>query len=221
MENIELFEDYISGSLSPEQREAFEKKLKDDKNFASDYKIYLFAVDGIIKEAQQDNADFENAMKHISKDELLNIIGRRKSPKIFRLEYLRERAAWASGVAALFIVLFVSIFVTWQVGNRNIDNMLVDYYYFPETKGSEEYVDINEMSEKEVKNYIPTLISEYEECPSDDIQACEDAGLRIALAYLKIHDRNKAKVWLADLIERFWDDEQFVAQCQRILNQID
>lgn len=221
MEDIQLFEDYISGSLSPEENTAFEKRLKTDKAFESDFKIFLFTVNGIIKEAQQDNADFENAMKHISKDELLNIIGRRKAPKIFRLGYLRERAAWATGIAALFIVCFVSIFLTWQVGNRNIDNMVVDYYYFPETKGEEEYIDINDMSSKEVEEYIPRLISEYKECPSDDIQSCEDAGLRVALAYLKIHDRKQAKLWLGNLIERFWDDEPFVAQCQKILDQID
>lgn len=221
MENIQLFDDYIAGSLSPEDKAAFENRLKTDKAFESDYKIYLFTVDGIIKEAEQDNADFENAMRHISKEELLNIIGRRKTPKIFRLGYLRERAAWASGIAALFIVCFVSIFFTWQVGNRNIDNMIVDYYYFPETKGGEEYIDINDMSKKEIKEYIPILILEYKECPSDDIQACEDTGLRVALAYLKIHDRKQAKYWLGNLMERFWDDEPFVAQCQKILDQID
>ncbi|MCH5230764.1 MAG: hypothetical protein J1F43_03110 [Muribaculaceae bacterium] len=221
MENIQLFDEYIAGSLNPEQRANFEKKLKEDKAFASDFKIYLFTVNGIINEALQDNADFENAMKHISKDELLNIIGRRKAPKIFRLGYFRERAAWASGIAALLIVCFVSIFFTWQVGNRNIDNMIVDYYYFPETKGGEEYVDINEMSKNEIEEYIPVLISQYKECPADDIQSCEDTGLRVALAYLKIHDRKQARVWLENLIERFWDDEPFVALCQKILDQID
>ena len=221
MENIQLFEEYITGSLNPEDKAAFENRLKTDKAFESDYKIYLFTVDGIIKEAEQDNADFENAMKHISKDELLDIIGRRKAPKIFRLGYLRERAAWASGIAALFIICFVCIFFTWQVGNRNIDNMIVDYYYFPETKGEEEYIDINEMSNNEIKEYIPILISAYEECPSDDIQACEDSGLRVALAYIKIHDRKEARIWLENLMERFRDDEPFVGQCQKILDQID
>lgn len=221
MEDIQLFDDYITGSLKPEEKAVFEKRLKTDKAFVSDFKIYLFTVNGVIKEAEQDNADFENAMKHISKDELLKIIGRRKAPKFLRLGYLRERVAWASGIAALFIVCFVSIFFTWQVGNRNIDNMVVDYYYLPATKGGEEYIDINEMSKNEIKEYIPILISEYKACPSNDIQACEDAGLRVALAYLKIHDRKQAGIWLEELIERFWDDEPFVAQCQKILDQID
>ena len=221
MENIQLFEEYIAGSLSPEERTEFEKKLKSDKAFASDFKIYLFTVDGIIREAQQDNADFTNAMKHISKEELLKIIGKRKAPKIFNFGYLRGQAAWITGVAAMFIVCFVCIFFTWQIGNHNIDDMIAGYYYFPETKGGEEYIDINEMSKKEVKEYLPTLISQYEECPSDDIQSCEDAGMRVALAYIKIHDRKQAVIWLGNLMERFWDDEPFVAQCQKILYQIE
>lgn len=220
MENIRLFEDYIAGSLDPEQREDFEKRLKEDAAFAYDFKVYLFTVDGIIKEARQDNADFTIAMKHISKDELLKIIGKKKSPNIFRYGYLRERVAWAAGIAALFIVCFVSIFFTWQEGNRNIDNLIVDHYYVGESRGSE-YIDINEMSEKEIKEYIPIFISEYKGVPSDDVQASQEAGMRVALAYLKIHDRKECRKWLQYLIQRFWDDEAFVAQCQKILDQIE
>lgn len=221
MENIQLFEDYITGSLNPDQKIDFEKRLEEDKAFASDFKIYLFSVDGIIKEAQQENAEFEIAMKHLSKDELLRIIGRRKAPKILRLGYLRERAMWAAGIAALFIVCFVCIFLTWQVGNHNIDNLVVEYYYYPETKGGDEYIDINTMTISEVREYLPELISQYEKSPNDDIQACEDAGMRVVLAYIKIHDRKKAEMWLEKLIERFWDDQLFVAQCQNILDKID
>lgn len=221
MENIQLFEEYIAGSLNPDEKAAFEKRLETDKALKSDFKIYLFTVNGIIKEAEQDNADFENAMKHISKDELLKIIGRRKTPKIFRLGYLRERAAWASGLAALFIVCFVCIYFTWQVGNRNIDDMVVSYNYYAETKDGNEYIDINEMSKKEIKEYLPVLISQYKNCPPDDIQACQDAGMRVALAYLKLHDREESRKWLQELIQRFWDYEPFVNQCQKILDQID
>ncbi|MCH5224687.1 MAG: hypothetical protein J1D77_01765 [Muribaculaceae bacterium] len=220
MGNIELFEEYIAGSLNPDQKASFEKKLKEDKDFAADFKIFLFTVDGVIKEARQDNADFGNAMKNISRDELLNIIGRRRVPKIFRFGYLKERALWASGVAALFIILFVSVFFTFQMGNRNIDNLVADYYYLPASKGPDEYVDISRMSEGEIKEYISILISEYEQCPPDDIQACQETGLRIAIAYIKIHDRKEARIWLEKLIDRFWDDKPFVEQCQSILDQI-
>ena len=105
-------------------------------------------------------------------------------------------------------------------GNRNVDNMLVSYYYFPETKDGQEHLDINMMSVSEVKEFLPVLISDYEHCSADDIQACEDAGMRVALAYLKIHNRKMARQWLVNLMERFADDAPFVAQCQRILDQI-
>ena len=56
--------------------------------------------------------------------------------------------------------------------------------------------------------------------PTDDIQAQEDAGMRLAMAYLKIHDRKKAKEMLTAMSIRFADDEEFVAQCHKILNQL-
>ena len=115
MENIEIFEQYLSGTLSPEETKNFESKLKTDKDFASDFKIYLFTVKGIVQETEQENADFANAMKHLSKDDLLRVIGRRKVPKIFRFGYLRERTAWAAGFAALFIFAVFTVFVTWQM----------------------------------------------------------------------------------------------------------
>lgn len=221
MENIELFDQYISGSLSPEQQKEFDARLKSDKRFASDFKIYLFTVKGIIQEADQDNTDFGNAMKHLSKDKLLEIIGRRKKPGIFRFGYVRERLAWASGIAALFIVFFVSIYFTWKVGNDNVDDMLVNYYYLAESKNGVEYKDVSHMSKEEVKDLLPKLITAYENAPEDDLQAQEDAGMRVALAYLKLHDRKMARQWLNTLIEKYWDDQLFLAQCQNILEEID
>ena len=44
--------------------------------------------------------------------------------------------------------------------------------------------------------------------------------MRLALAYLKLHDRKKAKEILGELSVRFAEDEEFAAQCQNILNQL-
>ena len=221
MEELKLFDDYVAQRLNSLLKEEFEKKLMDDRAFASDFKIYLFVVKGIIQEAKQDNADFATAMKHISKDELLNIIGRNKVSRSFINSYLRERIAWISSLAAVFIIGLGCVFFTWQSGSRNIDNMIVSYNYYAETKDENEYIDINEMSRNEVKEYIPVLIFQYEHCPTEDIQACQDAGMRIALAYLKIHDRKETRKWLHDLKEKYASDVPFVKQCQKILNQIE
>ena len=99
--------------------------------------------------------------------------------------------------------------------------MVVKYNYYADARDGNESVDINSMSKKEIKEYLPVLISQYENCPATDVQECQDAGMRIALAYLKLHDRKAARKWLKDLIQRFWDDKPFVAQCEQILDEID
>ena len=78
MENIDLFDNYINEELSKEEREAFEARLKSDKEFAREFEVYSLTVLGLCREAEQDNKDFEMAMKHISKDNLLEIIGKKK-----------------------------------------------------------------------------------------------------------------------------------------------
>ena len=75
MERIELFDKYINNQLSDAQRSEFDAKLKSDEDFAADFKVYLLTVDGICREAHQDDIDFGVAMKSISKDQLKEIIG--------------------------------------------------------------------------------------------------------------------------------------------------
>ena len=76
MERIELFDNYINNQLSDALRSEFDAKLKSDEEFASDFKAYLFTVDGICREAHQDNLDFGLAMKSLSKEKLKEIIGK-------------------------------------------------------------------------------------------------------------------------------------------------
>lgn len=219
---MELFENYIKGTLSDSQKSEFEDRLKSDKDFASDFKLYLFTVDGIIREESQDNADFGIAMKHISKDRLLEIIGRKKRrPDIFRNVYLKERFAWLAGVAVLAGVFFVCIFFTLKVGNNNVDDLLVAYNYPSISRGGEEAFDIDQMTKEEVKKILPQLEKEYSSVGEGDDQEVRIAGLTLALAYIKVHDRKKAIDLLHELIEKYPDDIELKAQCQNILDQIE
>ena len=47
MERIDLYDRYINNQLSDKERDEFDARLKSDKEFASDFKIYLFTVDGV------------------------------------------------------------------------------------------------------------------------------------------------------------------------------
>ena len=95
---------------------------------------------------------------------------------------------------------------------------IVAYNYIPDFDRGEG--DINNYSDKEVKDIIPQLEKDYANAPSDDVQKCQDAGMRLAMAYLKLHDKDKAIKTLEELSSRFHDDEDFVARCNKIINQL-
>ncbi len=207
--NIELFDRYIDGKLNTEEKSAFEKRLSSDKNFATDFRVYLFTLKGIYQEAEQDDVEFGLAMKQISKNDLLNIIGRSSRPRVIRLNYLRERIAWVASIAAVLIIGIFMVMNVRQVGMDRLDNTIVAYNYIPDSGRGPESITAKD---------IPTLEKAYLNAPSDDTQLQEEAGMRLAMAYLKIHDRKKAKEMLTELSVRFADDEEFSAQCTKILN---
>lgn len=215
--NIELFDRYIDGSLGVDEKQDFDERIASDKAFRMDFRIYLFTLRGVCQEAEQENIEFGHAMKNISEAELMRIIGRSRQPRILRLSYLRERLAWVASIAAVLIVGIFTVLNVRQTGMDKLDNTIVAYNYIPESNRGESVI---RGWEDITSNDIPTLEQAYKSAPADDIQAQEDAGMRLAMAYLKVHDRKKAKDILTELSARFADDEEFSAQCNRILNQL-
>lgn len=209
--NIQLFEEYIDDKLTKEEKKSFEERLRSDKKFALDFRIYLFSVNGIIQESEQDNMEFGHAMKNISKEDLLRIIGRTSKPRVFRLNYIRERLAWIASIAVVLVIGLFSIYNINRNAMNRLDDTLVAYNYIP---------DSNRGWESITGDDIPSLQKAYQDAPAEDIQAQQEAGMRLAMAYLKIHDRKKAKEMLNDLSVRFADDEEFSAQCKRMLDQL-
>lgn len=110
MERIDLFDKYIFGQLSKEEKEGFEQRLITDTAFASEYNAYLLCVKGIRDEVELDNIEFSQAMKGLSREELSKIIGKKPAPMTREqlIEQLRGRLTSAtdgrnelSGMAAL------------------------------------------------------------------------------------------------------------------------
>lgn len=209
--NIDLFEQYIDGKLNSEEKSTFERRLSSDKSFAIDFRVYLFTLKGIYQEAEQDNMEFGHAMKQISKMDLLRIIGRSSRSRVIRLNYLRERMAWVASIAAVLIIGIFTVMNVRQSGMDKLDNTIVAYNYIPDSGRGPESITAKD---------LPSLEEAYINAPSDDIQLQEYAGMRLAMAYLRLHDRKKAKEVLTELSARFSDDEEFAAQCNKILNQL-
>lgn len=209
--NIELFDRYIDDKLNADERLTFERRLGSDKSFATDFRVYLFTLKGLYQEVEQDNIEFGHAMKNISKSDLLRIIGRSSRPRLVRLNYIRERMAWAASIAAILVIGIFTVMNIRQSGMNRLDDTIVAYNYIPDSGRGPEAITAAD---------IPSLEKAYLNAPSDDIQLQQEAGMRLAMAYLKTHDRKKTKEILAELSVRFADDEEFLAQCNKILNQL-
>lgn len=74
---INLFDEYAEGKLPTLENNAFELRLKTDNEFAADFKVYLMTVDGVCREARQDDMDFGMAIKNLTKEQLQEIIAPR------------------------------------------------------------------------------------------------------------------------------------------------
>lgn len=230
--DIELFDRYIADSLSAEEKQSFDHRLRTDADFRLDFKVYMMVVRGICQEAEQDNFEFGHAMKKLSGAELLKIIGRSEKPRVLRLGYLRERMAWIASIAAVMVIGITIIFnlrsdfrrtisENQRVAAFEMDNTVFAYNYVPSTdRLTGKTIDISEYDNDRLTALLPSLKRKYAEAPDDDIQARQDAGMRLAMVYLKLHDRKMAIKTLNELKDRFSDDEIFVAQCDRILSQI-
>lgn len=229
MERIELFDNYINNQLSDAQRSEFDARLESDEEFASDFKVYLLTVNGICREAHQDNLDFGMAMKSLSKEKLKEIVGMRnlESPEVSSnsksVKFLRFKPwMWqVASIAAVVVIAFTVVFNIEKNARYSVDNAI---YACAEistdlTRDGSEILDIQSMTDEELTNKLPLLVANYNSAQSyDDIA---DNGFALAMAYLRLHDRENAKEILQKLVSQFEDNSEYsgyVSKWQSILN---
>ena len=234
MERIELFDNYINNQLSDAQRSEFDAKFKSDEEFASDFKAYLFTVDGICREAHQDNLDFGLAMKSLSKEKLKEIIGKQDvalpaaasadseteevKPRVVRFKPWMWQVA---SIAAVVIIAFTVVFNIEKNARYSVDNAIyasADINTDLARSGGEP-IDISAMTDDELKVKLLELASLYKSASTTDEIA--DYGYALAMAYLRLHDRDKAKEVLEQLVSRFNGNEGYaenVNKWKSILN---
>lgn len=234
MERIELFDNYINNQLSDAQRSEFDAKLKSDEEFASDFKAYLFTVDGICREAHQDNLDFGLAMKSLSKEKLKEIIGKpdvalpaaasadseteEVKPRVVRFKPWMWQAA---SIVAVIVIAFTVVYKVEQNSRNNVYDAIyacADVNYDLARSGGKK-IDITTLSDDELKAKLTELVSIYNSSHSDDDVA--DNGTALAMSYIRLHDADKAKEVLNGLISRFKNNEEYadyVKKWETILN---
>ena len=155
----------------------------------------------------------------------------RANPEVLH-ERKRKIRPWmwqAASIAAVVVIAVVTVLKVHQNSNDTIlqiqresnfavENTLVAYNYVSSSRDGIEMKDISNMSQDELKVYIPTLQTAYDNAPNDDIQECQVAGMNLAMAYLKLHEREKTITLLNELKSRFSFDEDYVAKCNKIIS---
>lgn len=212
MANIELFDKYIKNELSQREKDEFDAKLKSDKNFAQDFKIYATTVIGICKEAEQDNMDFGVAMKRLTKEQLREIIEQRKETAPVKAKTLKFKPwIWqAASIAAVVVIAFTYSFNVQRNARHSIDNAIyacADVDFDMARSGGEEPIDITKLSDKELQEAIPALQKAYRKATENDDIA--NSGYALAMAYIRLHNRADAKSTLDGLIQRFDNNPDF------------
>lgn len=231
MEKIDLFDKYIKDELSDNERIEFDGRLSSDNEFATEFSVYCAIVRGVCQEAEQDNLDFGIAMKNITKEQLREIIGPRhvvetpnadNKPKA-KIINMRAWMWQAISVAAVVVIAFTAVFRIQQQAEYAVDNAI--YTFNAETvvssRSGTTQIDISKLNDDQLREQLPQLIKLY--TTAIDEQEIADNGYSLAMAYIRLHEREEAKKILTQLIERFDGNEEFqgyVTKCKSVLDII-
>lgn len=212
MENIELFDKYIKDELSQKEKEEFDARLKSDKAFARDFKVFATAVIGICREAAQDNLEFGIAMKRLTKEQLRDIIGPRRESMPVKTKTLKYKPwIWqAASIAAVLIIAFTAVLKIQQQARYDVYDAIyacADKDLMEVRSGQRPAINIDNLSIEELKSEVPNLVYRYENAA--DEQDAADNGYILAMAYLRLHDRDNAQATLESLVNKFKDNPDY------------
>ena len=220
MERIELFDRYISGEMSESEVADFKRKLSENKELSSDFQIYKMVVKGIYEEENDKEAELDNAFKSLSKDDLRKIVGPRLTivkgdkPKA-KIFYM---VSWVASVAAIVVIAFTLTFNMQRSARNSVDDVMFDCYYNPYSRSASNIEDLSESSIQQLQQVMPTLIQKYNK--ATDVQDITEQGINLAMVYLKLHDREKARHILNDVKQKCSDNVQIQKQCDKLLDKL-
>lgn len=202
-ENTDLYDRYINGELSEEERATFEQRLSADAAFSEDFRMHQCIVAGLVKQAEKEDAEFIAAMKSLDRDEVAGIVGAGSGRPKKRNYHLWQ---WVSSVAAVALFGFWGVKQMSSHYDDKIDNMLYEYNLGTVSRGGSSVDSLqlrlsNHPDKNEIISIIDGLKKAYAEAPDDETEKA--AGFNLALAYLYHHDRDNAKAVLSRLIEKY------------------
>lgn len=216
MDEIDIYDKYLKGELSEQDKKDFENRLKSDNEFDIDFKMYLMVVKGIYSECQQDNYDFAYAMENLDSDRLKEILdSERKGQQTYENQIARNSnriKPWIFSAISITVVVAIAIISVLRIESqkdRAIDNAIYtcsDKCVF-ESRGVDEGIDISKLSDNELNATLPQLKDNYKS--SRTLEDKADNGYILVMAYIRLHERTEAKIILNELIAEYKDDPDF------------
>lgn len=213
MDNITLFDRYIKDELSASERKEFSARLDADGKFASEFNLYLLAIDGICKEAEQDNADFGAAMRHISRNQLLGVTGKGKSQVSSGKRWIRPWKIQCVSVAAVAVIAFMAVKNVENAASRKVDDAILagsdcEILLSRGTDGDLEPLDLIQLTDDQVASALHEVSGKFDRLDRGSLERA-NAGFAIALSYLRLHDQAAAAKMLNNLIREYDKEEDF------------
>lgn len=201
--NIEKFDAYLNGTMSDTDRLAFEAQLKADADLDREFSMHKELIAGLQHAGAEADLEFENALKHLSDQEMARIAGRKaannRTTTQGRVVPLRKVYSWVAVAAAVVMIAGAGRYQYHQVQTRNrLCDAIFTAGFNPDMtltrsgdqKDAEAYSDaINKLKKGETKEAISTLEKLYTE--ADDEMRIE-YGTTLAYAFVKAHDLDRA-----------------------------
>lgn len=176
-------------------------------------------IDGLIKEAEQDNADFEAAIRKMREADFNQLVrsGACKSRwKIFR--------PWiSSAIAAAAVILIILVPSINTMNGKLCDSAL--YASSAYITSSRSANAINSLSDEQLKARLPEFENRYKDCIKRDgkftsyTDDLKETGWDLTLVYLRLHKKGDAVKVLNVLSEQF-KGTPFGEHCKKMLDQL-
>ena len=120
-----------------------------------------------------------------------------------------------ASIAAVVIIAFTVVFNIEKNARYSVDNAIyASADINPDlARSGGEPIDISAMSDDELKTKLQELTALYQSASTTDEIA--DYGYALAMAYLRLHDRDKAKEVLEQLVSRFNGNEDYAGDVNK------
>ena len=209
---MSLFEAYYKGEMTSAEAGEFERRLSSDKEFALDFETYVRIIRENRAQAAEEDMDFGVAMKHLSREELLNIIGVTNDIRGNRVSAMMRKE-----IDELFDDIRASVRID-EPACAYFESGFDEVEIYPEETSEEERFELAE------DMCAPTISHHYMPCEEKEdkgINILQDEGIAKAMNYFHTNEPDHAREVLEQLMKDYPDDEAFIARCRRMLDGLE